>query len=177
MNPGDPHFDGVCDLTPNPDGRTWTVEQDFSFIQGMGDDLVHIVVHKGEVTDLASVPNLGVLGALIMFGGHIASQLMPSQLAEPAVIIGMLIVFAGLRFKPYGKHTRSAVLHDHLYSYRSMMRPVCDGFFLTAMRADGVDIVTAAVMFVGVRVGGWKPFYRKRLAQLDRQVRSSLKGV
>jgi hypothetical protein len=155
-------FTGLCLLSPNPDGRTFTVKSSFTFTMGGADgDGLTATVLLGEITDLASVPNLGLIGACIMLGGSLCASLLTAW-ATPLIIAGFLVALASQRFQRLGKHTRAAVLHDHLYCFKSWPRPVCDSVFFAAMRADGVDFVTAAVMYAGVRIGGWKPFYAKR---------------
>jgi hypothetical protein len=46
-------FFGTVTLTPNPDGRTWTVDDLFSYIATNGD---RVNVPGGFITDLASIP-------------------------------------------------------------------------------------------------------------------------
>ena len=157
----EPHFDGRCILSLNPDGESWTVETDFSFHMGNGDGF-HLTVNKGDQTDGASIPNLGVIGASIMAIAYGCAAAGQWDKGAVFLVLGWLIALAGIRFKPWGKFSKAAVAHDHLYRYSSVPRIICDAYFWIAMRASGVDHITAAVMFLGVRIGGWKSFYEKR---------------
>lgn len=49
-------FTEPLEITPNPDGKTWTVERDLVYHVGAEDSAETITVPAGFVTDLASVP-------------------------------------------------------------------------------------------------------------------------
>lgn len=58
-------------------------------------------------------------------------------------------------FKPNGKYTRSAILHDYMYSLRTLKRSYCDKIFLKAMKSDGVNFMTRWLFYFAVRCFGW----------------------
>lgn len=162
-------YAGTCSLTPNLDGKTWTVNNDFVFTVGIHPDETSVMVKRGEVTDLASIPNLGVIGATIMLLSGLSRRFLDFQHFYYGIVTGYCIALSSLRYKPFGKHTRAAIVHDHLYCYHALPRPMCDSIFHAAMRADGVGAATAAVMYVAVRLCGWRAFYRKRREQVARK--------
>jgi hypothetical protein len=58
-----------------------------------------------------------------------------------------------------GRWDRAAVIHDYLYSIQTHPRHLCDAILREAMQADGVDW-RRWLIWAGVRVGGWLPWYR-----------------
>lgn len=165
----EPRYTGTCSLTPNLDGKTWTVNNDFVFSIGGGKDISDITVLKGETTDLATIPNLGLIGATVMLLSGLSRRFLDFKDFYYGIVTGYCIALSSSRFKPFGKHTRAAIVHDHLYVHNTLPRPMCDSIFHAAMRADGVGPVTAAVMYVAVRLCGWRAFYRKRKEQRARK--------
>lgn len=101
-------------------------------------DAAHVVVPRGFVTDLASIPR--PLRWLLDVTG-------PSR--EPAV------------------------LHDYLYcSQRDyggnpVTRRWADGLFRLALAAEGVSLLTRTVYWLGVRLGGWLQWGRRRRDPLN----------
>ena len=57
-------------------------------------------------------------------------------------------------YKPDGKYTRCAILHDFLYSNRHFKRAYCDYIFRCAMKLDKVSFKDRWVFWLAVRVGG-----------------------
>ena len=58
-------------------------------------------------------------------------------------------------FPPYGKHTKSAVLHDWLYVTQPVSRKDADGLFRRTMREAGVSRWRRYTMWAAVRAAGW----------------------
>lgn len=69
-----------------------------------------------------------------------------------------------------GRARKAALIHDFLYDPRReddpdepmperVKRPVADGEFYDAMRATSVSPPIAWLMWAGVRIGGWWPYY------------------
>jgi hypothetical protein len=50
---------------------------------------------------------------------------------------------------------KAAVIHDELYRVRLCPRAVADAVFREALRAEGLPAWRVALMYAGVRVGGW----------------------
>lgn len=104
----------------------WLLLSDFKvnirFTDGTGE---LVVVPRGFVTDLASVPRLPI--------AH--------------------MFFAG-------RARRSAVLHDYLYQC-GRSRGFADACFLAAMRNEE-GWFTRFAMHLGVRLGGWIAYWRRR---------------
>jgi len=56
--------------------------------------------------------------------------------------------------------SNASVLHDYLYGVQRWDRPLADACFRKAMLEDpSVKGWEAAVMYAGVRIGGWYPYY------------------
>jgi hypothetical protein len=61
-----------------------------------------------------------------------------------------------------------AVIHDYLYRIDSapfVARSVADRVFLEAMCARGKSCGVRWPMYLGVRLGGWTAYHRKRVAE------------
>jgi len=56
---------------------------------------------------------------------------------------------------PYGRHGKSAVIHDWCYKKHLFTRLVCDRIFLEAMKVLGVRRWKYRVMYRAVRMFGW----------------------
>jgi hypothetical protein len=50
---------------------------------------------------------------------------------------------------------KAGVVHDFLYRHRLESRATADAVFREALRADGVPRWRVALMYAGVRLGGW----------------------
>lgn len=57
-------------------------------------------------------------------------------------------------YKPNGKYTRSALIHDYLYSKREVNRFYADKIFLECMKADKVAIHTRYLFYLAVTFFG-----------------------
>ena len=95
----------------------------------------HIQVPTGFTTDIASIPRL-------------VQPLIPKE----------------------GKYNRPAVVHDDLYSTGNVngtpiTRKQADDVLAEAMRAANVDPDRARLIYLGVRVGGWYPWWKYRRAE------------
>lgn len=53
---------------------------------------------------------------------------------------------------------KAAVVHDYLYRTEKFSRRVADATFYEAARAEGVDLPSSFLFWLGVRVGGWTRF-------------------
>lgn len=118
------------------DGRHWEVTEGFTYRVGDPNGAAFIHIPRGFVTDFASMP-LGVV------------------------------------FKsPGGLWDKPAIVHDLLYKRgwieveqhrRVIARSDADAIFREAMAVAGVGWLTRQTIWLGVRVGGWKPWnaYRK----------------
>ena len=49
----------------------------------------------------------------------------------------------------------AAVVHDYLYRKAIVTRSVADAVFYEALRVDGEGMISAFLMWTGVRMGGW----------------------
>jgi hypothetical protein len=60
---------------------------------------------------------------------------------------------------------KAAVLHDWLYATNYYPRHKCDLLFYHGLRESGIGYINAKAMYLGVRLGGAKPYseYTKRL--------------
>lgn len=59
-----------------------------------------------------------------------------------------------LLFKPNGKWAKAAIIHDKLYSedYAFLSKVVCDSIFLEAMLVLDVNVPSAYLLFLTVRI-------------------------
>ena len=55
----------------------------------------------------------------------------------------------------------AAVVHDYLYRTAEATRTLADSVFYEALRADGEDMVSSFVMWLGVRAGGHWSYDKK----------------
>jgi hypothetical protein len=63
---------------------------------------------------------------------------------------------------PHGVYSKAAIVHDWLYVTGHASRLVADAVFYEAMRALGVGWFRANIMFMAVRIGGRKPWNKRR---------------
>lgn len=56
----------------------------------------------------------------------------------------------------------AAVVHDRLYVTKEVTRPVADAVFFGALIDSGVSRFWAVVYYLGVRFGGWLPWYFRK---------------
>ena len=66
---------------------------------------------------------------------------------------------------PIGNYDAAAVLHDRNYTIQDMSRSRADALLREAMEVCGVGRVTRALIWSGVRAGGWKA-WRQHTAEL-----------
>lgn len=118
---------------------------------------------RGFVTDGASFPGflryVPTLIALIV-------AWFTDSFALAFVIATVLQFFTGAAFND--DYLRAAVLHDAAYQYGDRPRALADQMFYEAMREDGTSRIRAAVMWAGVRAGGWVAWNEHR--RRDREV-------
>lgn len=115
-------------------GGEWRVIEPLVYKSKRCDAIISVPV--GFITDLASVPR----------------------------ILPIINALTG------GTAVRAAVVHDYLYHHpayldgkRQMLsRDVCDDIFDEIMEEDGVPIWRRALMWVGVRAGGWAIYGEKK---------------
>lgn len=90
----------------------------------------------------------------LIFSGDNEEFIIPAEL----FYTDLATVPKGLRwlFKPNGKYTASAILHDYMYSIRVLKRSYCDWIFLKAMKSDGVNFLTRWLFYFAVRGFGWR---------------------
>jgi len=62
-------------------------------------------------------------------------------------------------FPQWGKYTKIILVHDDLYQNQKVPRSVADKEMLDGMRILGVNKFTRYSMYLGVRLGGWWPYY------------------
>ncbi|KKM05279.1 hypothetical protein LCGC14_1755700 [marine sediment metagenome] len=69
-----------------------------------------------------------------------------------------------------GKYRRPVITHDLLYATQNVRRRYADRVFLEGMKDDLVSWWKRRAMYLGVRSGGWWPWYRhaKRLKKEKR---------
>lgn len=75
-------------------------------------------------------------------------------------------IFWSLVGSPFtGLYRRAALIHDYLYFTQTTKRSYADKVFLEAMKVLGVSWWKRRLMWVAVRVGGWRPWNKHRLTK------------
>jgi hypothetical protein len=138
-------------LLPRPDGQTWTVEEPFAYSPASGG---HLTVPTGFVTDLASIPPLGMVGGLVM-GAAYGLTLAEVRGAGGLFLAGWAAALSSAWLKPFGKFTEAAVLHDWLYRSHCVSRAVADALLLEAMTLCRVPRWQRMAIYLNVRLFGW----------------------
>ena len=64
-----------------------------------------------------------------------------------------------------GLHRSAAILHDYLYESQTYGRRKCDDLFLEAMKSSGVRYTQRMAMYIGVRIGGWVPWNKRKASK------------
>lgn len=91
------------------------------------------------------------------------------------VPVGSLTDFASIPrilwnvFPPHGRYGKAAVIHDALYrnhGWGRYSRKESDDILTEGMKVLGVNPVTRAIIYTGVRIGGWIT-WRKTKVQRD----------
>ncbi len=89
---------------------------------------------------------------------HVGTKYSKNKIVVPK---GFITDFASVPFlfwsilPPFGKYTKSTVLHDWLYHSHERSRLESDAIFYEAMTVEGVVPWKASVMYGAVRVFGW----------------------
>ena len=67
-----------------------------------------------------------------------------------------------------GRGHKAAVLHDWLLYKAMYTKPICDQYFYHALRENGVGLILAKAMYLGVKLGG-QSWYRNHEINLERE--------
>jgi len=135
--------------------RKWRLLAPLSFLDPVQGRLT---LPAGFATDLASiraVRSVAVVGLLLAA----LLQLLPwGWLPHAVALVGLLALVLYAVVTGYGH--AAAALHDGLYRAAVLSRWQCDAVFYRALRAEGVARWRAGLMWVGVRLGGWRRYGR-----------------
>lgn len=125
-------FTDELTLTYLPGPNKWRTDRQFTYFVGTKISGIKIVVPKGFVTDLASVP-------------WPASMLIPKsgRFNQSAVLHDFL-------------YSKRGKVNNREYS-----RAKCDLIFLEAMQVLGVHWFKRKIMYRAVRLGGWAAWNKK----------------
>jgi len=143
-------FPNTAVLTPNGDGVTWTLKEDFAWVSNDG---TTVEVDAGLVTDFASIPPLNKFGLIAALGGHALSRLHWSGLL--LMLSGLWVVWISDRLRPWGQYGKAAIIHDFLYRNHAFPRKRCDGYLREAMQDLQTPRWQRFLIYYGVRGGGW----------------------
>lgn len=61
-----------------------------------------------------------------------------------------------------GKYVEASIIHDYLYFTQTTKRSYADRVFLEGMKILGVGWLKRRVMYLAVRVWGWKPWNKHK---------------
>jgi hypothetical protein len=132
---------------------------------------------------LASVPSRFLSRLVFEDAGGLPLTLVEPLIYQSGLLLDRVTVGAGFRtdlasiprplwalLPPIGLWDRAAVVHDQLYAtarsnQRIVSRAEADAVLKEAMAVCGVDRFTRAVVWAGVRAGGWVPWNRHRRAE------------
>ncbi len=114
---------------------SWILEEDVFYFHQQS--RAGVIVRKGLTTDLASIPRLAKL---------IISNDNP-KIRRPALVHDDIYRSKGLR-KQFSWNLKT-------YPARRISRAQADRIFHDALREEGVNMITSALMYLAVRVGGW----------------------
>lgn len=124
--------------------------------------IVNVWCDEEFVWDGASIPALWVLLPwLVTLGLHDAAAMdcIPSWCVWLATAMLLAVT---IRIAPYlqkmGRHARGACFHDKLYRMGEVSRAIADAIFLEMMRYDGVPWEARWLIYLNVRLFGWKPY-------------------
>ena len=156
-------------LIPLADGVHWRLDGELRYLRPTGEI---ITVPEGFVTDLASIPPLGLLGGtvmLVMVTGLMAGMAFgwPSGVAGlclSVLLLGYIVCVASAYLKAYGRYTYSAVLHDWVFQTHAYGFSECNGLLRRAMKAEGTAWWERTLIWVNVQAFGYFIYQRDRLA-------------
>jgi len=172
-----PHFLTSLDVTPLDDGIHWRLNKMLKFVDKKGE--LH-VVHRGFLTDFASVPPLAFIAGLVLaiaspvaIGAawlHCVSVLGWAS-AVIAFAVWVCVVADKFNCDDTGasKLDAPAVIHDNGYGRPHLgglwtkirMKQYWDGVLYQAMLANGVDKFTANTVWFMLLLFGWFAYFRK----------------
>ena len=70
---------------------------------------------------------------------------------------------------PIGKPLRGYIIHDLLYAEQQYTRAISDAVLLEAMEVAGVGILMRTIIYMAVRLGGWKAWNQHAEENLKKQ--------
>lgn len=140
------------------------VENPYSLAESATYDsgVVNVTCEDGFEWDGASIPALWVLAPWLatLLLHHLATMGCIRSWCVWLVTIAMLIVT--VRIAPYlqkmGRHVRAGCFHDRMYRLGKVSRVIADAIFLEMMRYDGVPMEARWLIYLNVRLFGWKPY-------------------
>jgi hypothetical protein len=115
------------------------------------------VVAAGTSTNFASIRSIrsASVGALITAAGlSVPASLLLTAPLLASLMGGLGLILLALYAVVAGYGNAASALHDHLYTVGALPRLECDRIFYRALRAEGVARWRAALMYLGVRLGG-----------------------
>ncbi len=117
-----------------------------------------ITIPKGFEFDGASFPRLLMFVMVIL---SIAWALFsPGTLIIILMLCLLFFLLAYTSFNP--KYMIAACVHDRLYKSGEVLRPCADEVFADILRIENNNLIRVAIMFAGVRAGGWIGWNRYR---------------
>ena len=150
-------FSGDVALSQNMDGVSWTVIRSFQFTCENG---YAVTVPAGFRTDLASIPDLGRMGGIMM----LAATIFFVRVCAACEIYHWALMFAFFggfwltqiahELLHYGQYTNAAVVHDFLYGTHLLPQHKCDRVLLQAMKVLRVPRWKRVVIFMAVYLFG-----------------------
>ena len=108
------------------------------------------------------------------------SALLDRQITVPAKYVTDLASVPRLLWNivpPIGKYDCAAVIHDWLYQKGTVTRDQADAVLLEGMRVYGIKKSLRAVIYAGVRVGGWVPWNKYRKAAVVEVAGKRAEGI
>lgn len=143
-------------VSPLKNGRDWRLLNRFNYHIGSKFSRKVISVPKGFITDFASTDILQWIAMILAFLYAGLLWVLPHWVG----VIFVIAVLLALKITPYGKQSKAAVLHDHLYKVKQIMgKPItrkrADQIFQEAMMVGKTSEWKANLMYWGVRLFGW----------------------
>lgn len=134
------------------DGRKWRVKSDFSYAVGAPDGATVIHIGKGFVTDFASVPRL--LWPILPPTGRYGKAVLLHDCCYQTGKIGDLII--------------SRKYADDVLAESARVLAAQQMLTYGARHTEFWDWCARTVLYVGVRIGGWRAWGQYRRAQAAR---------